>query len=144
MRLIVLVLSCCGFVLAHANLKSSTPAEDSRLRTAPLQVVLNMVEPVEMRVSTFKVYRLNAATDKLGNFKYLNAQARPLFNKVLRLRGDEAQRADSGVLTRTRTARQVVLALKAGLKPGAYSVMWQVLSVDGHRTAGWIVFVYRP
>ena len=103
-----------------------------------------MVEPVEMRVSTFKVYPLNVPTDKLGNFKYLNAQARPLFNRALKLKGDEAQRSDSGILTKTRTARRVVLGLKPALKPGAYCVMWQVLSVDGHRTAGWIVFVYQP
>ena len=103
-----------------------------------------MVEPVEMRVSTFKVYPLKVPADKLSNFKYLNAQARPLFNRVLRVKGDEAQRSDSGVLTKTRTARQVILRLKPTLEPGAYCVMWQVLSVDGHRTAGWIVFVYQP
>jgi hypothetical protein len=144
MRIILLALTLSSFVLAHANLRSSIPAEDTRVRTLPKQIVLNMIEPVEVRVSTFKVYPLSVPADKLSNFKYLNAQARPLFNRVLRLRGDEAQRADSGVLTTTRTSRQVVVGLKPGLKEGAYAVMWQVLSVDGHRTAGWIVYVYKP
>jgi methionine-rich copper-binding protein CopC len=65
---------------------------------------------------------------------------------VLPLRDDQgrAERIDAGLKTQGRTAENVTISLKPGLKPGAYVVMWRVLSVDTHTTSGFFVFVYQP
>jgi copper(I)-binding protein len=94
-----------------------------------------MEEPVEMRLSTFKVYPREATAQDLQSFQCLNALAKPLFDRVLRLKNDQPQRADSGLQTTTCTGKQVVIGLKPGLKAGASVVMWQVLSTDSHRTS---------
>ncbi|TMI77942.1 MAG: copper resistance protein CopC, partial [Bacillati bacterium ANGP1] len=54
-----------------------------------------------------------------------------------------ASRSDAGVANTTRTSGDIVLRLK-DLGPGAYVVMWRVLSVDTHTTQGSFVFVYTP
>jgi methionine-rich copper-binding protein CopC len=133
-----------GLALAHAGMVSSSPAEDAVLRAMPSRVTLNMQEPVELRLSTFKVYPLSATAADLSSPRRLNGLAEGLFRQALRARDDQARRADSGLQTGGRSSRQVVIGLKPGLKPGAYVVMWQVLSTDTHRTAGYYVFVYRP
>ena len=38
----------------------------------------------------------------------------------------------------------VTLRLKDGLEPGAYAVMWNVLSVDSHTIEGFLTFTYDP
>lgn len=58
-------------------------------------------------------------------------------------RGDEAARSDAGVANTTRTSTDIVVRLK-DLEPGAYVLMWRVLSVDTHTTQGSFVFVYTP
>ncbi|GEM85987.1 copper resistance CopC family protein [Meiothermus granaticius] len=137
---LMLATALVSSALAHAGLQSSTPAANSVLQSAPTQVVLNMEESVEMRLSTFKVYPLEATPQDLQSFRRLNALAEPLFERVLRLKNDQPQRADSGLKTTSRTGKQVVV----GLKAGAYVVMWQVLSTDSHRTSDYYVFVVRP
>ena len=133
-----------GLALAHAGLERSSPAENAVLRAAPVRVTLNMQEPVELRLSTFKVYPLTVAPADLTDLRRLNSLADSLFRRVLQTRNDQTQRADSGLKTAGRSAKQVVISLKSDLKPGAYVVMWQVLSTDSHRTSGFYVFIYKP
>ncbi|WP_081439952.1 copper resistance protein CopC [Meiothermus ruber] len=38
----------------------------------------------------------------------------------------------------------MVIALRPGLGPGVYVVLWRVLSVDSHTTQGFFVFVVEP
>lgn len=133
-----------GLALAHAGMVSSSPAENAVLRATPSRVTLNMREPVELRLSTFKVYPLAATAADLSSFRRLNGLADGLVGRVLRARDDQARRADSGLKTTGRSAKQVAIGLKPGLKAGAYVVMWQVLSIDSHRTTGFYVFVYKP
>ncbi|MDX2008521.1 MAG: copper resistance protein CopC [Meiothermus sp.] len=146
MKPIVLSLAALigGLALAHAGMVSSSPAQDAVLRAMPSQVTLNMQEPVELRLSTFKVYPLAATAADLSSFRRLNSLADGLVRRVLRARNDQTERADSGLQTTGRSAKQVVIGLKSGLKAGAYVVMWQVLSTDSHRTTGFYVFVYKP
>lgn len=56
-----------GLALAHAGMVSSSPAEDAVLRAMPSRVTLNMQEPVELRLSTFKVYPLSATAADLSS-----------------------------------------------------------------------------
>lgn len=51
---------------------------------------------------------------------------------------------DAGLKTQARTAENVLIALKPDLGPGAYVVLWRVLSVDSHTTQGFFVFVVEP
>ena len=49
-----------GPASAHAFLRVADPAEDSTVTTAPGEIRLAFTEPVEVRFSIFKVYRLDA------------------------------------------------------------------------------------
>ena len=139
-------LALAGAALSHAYLVNSTPKENALVRTPPAEVRLAFTEGVELRFSTFKVYALQAPQNALRDPRRLQELARPLVERVLSLRDDQgrAERVDTGLKTQGRTAENVSISLKPGLKPGAYVVMWRVLSVDTHTTSGFFVFVYQP
>lgn len=127
-------------VFAHAHLTLSIPTRDGTVSAAPLnEVRLRFSEAVETQSSMFKVYRLE--TDGVED---LNAAARDLVSKVIRLRNDQAQRADDGLVTTARTSPEIVIRMKPDLEPGTYVVMWRVLSIDTHTTEGFFVFHYEP
>ena len=126
---------------AHAFLNASTPGSDSAVGTAPKEVRLTYSEPVEIRFSTFKVYKVPAAPG--AEIRALQAAGGSLMAANLLKRGDEAARSDAGVANTTRTSADIVVRLK-DLEPGAYVVMWRVLSVDTHTTQGSFIFVYTP
>lgn len=139
-------LVLAGFALSHAYLVNSSPAENALLRTPPAEVRLGFTEGVELRLSVFKVYALEAPQNALRDPRRLQELARPLVDRVLPLRDDmsRAERMDVGLKNEGRTAENVTISLKPDLKPGAYVVMWRVLSVDTHTTSGFFVFVYQP
>lgn len=138
--LITTLLLACGLALAHAELESSSPAMNSTVKTAPPAVTIRFTEAVEVRLSTFKVYPLNAS----GNPDHLNSLAQTLLTQVIGLKGDEAKRADSGLRTTAKTSKSVTLNLKPNLRPGAYVVMWRNLATDGHTSSDFLVFTYKP
>jgi methionine-rich copper-binding protein CopC len=137
-------LALAGAALAHSYLKAASPAADTRVRQRPTEVRLSFDEPIEARFSTFKVYRLEAPAEALSDFKRLRALAVTLFNQALKRKDDEEARADSGLKNTPRSTKEVVIGLKEGLKPGAYVVMWQLLSADSHVMSDFYVFVYQP
>ena len=126
---------------AHAFLNASVPTSDSTVSTPPKEIKLSYSEPVEIRFSTFKVYKLSAAAG--SDLRALHAAAADLVSTDLLKRGDEAARSDAGVANTTRTSTDIIVRLK-DLEPGAYVLMWRVLSVDTHTTQGSFVFVYSP
>jgi methionine-rich copper-binding protein CopC len=138
----VLVLIGIGPAAGHAYLKAADPAEDSVVRALPREVRLTFTEPLEIRFSILKVYRLDAAPE--WDRRRLNAAAGTLTSAVLQRRGDEADRADAGVTTAARTSAQIAVRLRPDLAPGPYVVMWRVLSVDTHTTQGFYVFTFAP
>ncbi|MCX7601659.1 MAG: copper resistance protein CopC, partial [Meiothermus sp.] len=109
-----------GMALAHAEYRSSTPASGATLKAAPKTVVIHFSEAVEVRLSTFKVYPLQAPPEAWGSSTRLRRLAQPLVRQVLSLRGDASRRVDAGVTTTARTSKTVTLSLKPGLQPGAY------------------------
>ncbi|MBB6096857.1 hypothetical protein HNR42_000269 [Deinobacterium chartae] len=137
-HLILLAALVFPVALAHSELESATPAEGSRV-AAPREVKLRFSEEVELKFSTFKVYPVGVT----GSVQRVNAAAGMLKAQHLNRRDDASQRADLGVSEKARTAREVTLPLKQNLTPGAYVVMWKVLSVDTHTTEGFYVFNVR-
>ncbi|GIW32030.1 MAG: hypothetical protein KatS3mg071_2204 [Meiothermus sp.] len=144
MRWYVGLLLLVAPVFAHAEYRSSTPPANATLRTMPRSVTINFSEAVEVRLSSFKVYPLEAPPEALGNFTQLRRRARSLVQQVLPLRNDATRRVDAGVSTTARTSKSVTVLLKPGLQPGAYVVMWKNLGVDGHTETDFFVFVYKP
>jgi copper resistance protein C len=126
---------------AHAFLNASVPGADSTVATPLTEVKLTYSEPVEIRFSIFKVYRLNAAPG--ADLPALHAAAEPLVAADLLKRGDEADRSDAGVANTTRSSADIVVRLKE-LVPGTYVLMWRALSVDTHTTQGSFIFIYAP
>jgi hypothetical protein len=129
-----------GTATGHAYLKLSDPAEDGTVAVLPQAVRLVFTEPVEVRFSVFKVYRVDA--DPEWDLRRINAVAGALVSRVLALRGDEADRADAGLQTGDRTTTDVTIRLRPDLQRGPYAVMWRVLSIDTHTTQGFYVFVF--
>ena len=130
--------------LAHAELKSSIPKAGSTIKEMPTAVQILFTEAVEVKLSTFKVYRLQASPEALQNPAQVRTLARRLFNQVLLSKNDAAKRWDNELKTLARTSRSITLGLKPNLKAGTYVVMWQNLSTDGHREKGFFVFSFTP
>jgi hypothetical protein len=139
----ILFLALLGVALAHADGVSSTPKAGERLKEAPGEVQIVFDEAVELSVSVFKVYRLEATPEQLANERRLRILADELVGQVLSLKDDAVQRSDSGHKSKARTSKEITLGLKA-LTPGAYVVMWRVLSVDSHISSAHFVFVVEP
>lgn len=139
---VALALIFAGAAAGHAYLRTSDPAEDSTVLSLPQSVRLVFTEPVEVRFSIFKVYPVDA--DPSWYTRRLNAAAGALVSQTLQRRGDEAERADTGVDAAARTTNEVVMRLRPDLRPGPYVVMWRVLSIDTHTTQGFYVFTYQP
>jgi copper resistance protein C len=139
----LIVLACAGGPAAHAHafLNSSAPAADSTVSSAPREIKLSYSEPVEIRFSIFKLYKIEAASG--SDLHALHTAADALVSADLLKRGDDAARADAGVANTGRSSTDIVLRLK-DLQPGAYVLMWRALSVDTHTTQGSFVFVYAP
>lgn len=143
-RILLLLFVLMGMALAHAEYRNSTPAANSTVKSMPQTVVIHFSAAVEVRLSTFKVYALEAPPEAWGSSARLRRLAGPLVRQVLPLKNDAARRVDAGVATTARTSKTITLALKPGLKPGAYVVMWKNLGVDGHPETDYFVFVYKP
>lgn len=128
---------------AHAFLNASTPGADSIVTTPIKEVKLSYSEPVVIRFSIFKVYKVNVNAALGADMRALHAAADSLVAAALLKRGDDAARSDAGLANTTRTSSDIVVRLR-DLEPGAYVVMWRVLSVDTHTTQGSFIFVYAP
>ena len=100
--------------LAHAHLDHAQPAAGTKLTQTPSEVSLWFTEAVEPAFSSIVVNDAKGAAVQDG----------------------KAQ-GDAG------NAAVLKVKLKA-LPPGAYKVMWKVLSVDTHRSQGTFTFTVAP
>ena len=99
-----------GLALAHSGLERAEPPVESKLKRPPSEVKLYFTERLEPAYSTIRVEDDNGA---------------------------QVDRQDSHVDPSNS------LVLRATLQPlehGAYTVIWRVLSVDGHVTEGRFTF----
>ena len=79
-----------------------------------------------------------------GSHGALDAAAETLMADVIGVKDDAEVRADTGVTPSSGQSETVTLPLKSDLAPGAYAVMWKVLSVDSHAIEGFLTFTYEP
>ena len=103
-----------GGAFAHAHLKSSDPAADGTVATAPSRVAIVFTEGVEAALSGIEV------TDSSG------------------------QRIDDGAAHLVDgDAKHLAVALKPA-KAGTVSVKWHATSIDTHKTSGTFSFTVKP
>jgi copper resistance protein C len=92
--------------LAHAKLKTASPAADAVATTAPSEVALDFSEEVEPKFSGIEVSDAQGARLDMGD-----------------------------VHVAPDNAKHLVVGLKP-LKPGVYKVNWHVTSTDTHKSKG--------
>lgn len=74
----------------------------------------------------------------------LDAAAEALVAEALPAQDDFGERLAVATRPEAGATDRVVLTLAEELQPGAYVVMWRVLSADGHSREGFLTFVYLP
>jgi methionine-rich copper-binding protein CopC len=144
-KLIHLILSSIsvlglGVALAHAELSKMTPKDGGTIKLWPKEIVLEFSEPLETSVSTFKLYRLNAAK----TMKAAQDEAETLALTVINLKNDTEKRSDLGLSQTSGVAAKVRLLLKPKQPAGFYAVIWRLTSTDTHTTSNTAVFWYKP
>ena len=100
--------------LAHAHLKSATPAAGTTVTIAPTELDLIFTEGVNLKFTGLKVTGPNKAPIKTGE----------------------------AMLTGGDT--NLAVPLEGTLAPGLYTVAWHALSTDGHKTNGTYSFTLKP
>jgi methionine-rich copper-binding protein CopC len=103
-------MSGAGAALAHAQLKTATPAVGGEVTEAPSEVTLNFSEKLEASFSTAVV------RDAVGK---------------------RVNKADAQLDKADRTIMRVGLD---ALTPGIYIVEWRALTADTHKTEGAFIF----
>jgi len=132
--LVLLLLLTFQSALAHASLETSTPA-DGAIISAPQEIVLTFVEPIETMFSVFELHQLEVAADASHE---LRAQAADTaMTQAFNMNATSLRATE--MLTSGQSAT-VTLTL-SDLDPGSYTLMWRVLSVDSHPSQGFITFV---
>jgi copper resistance protein C len=104
---LLLSLGLTGPVLAHAHLISATPADNAMAMPAPTELRLKFSERLELKFTKVKVTGPAKEAVETGPEKL-----DPNDNTVL------------------------IVPLTATLPDGKYTVNWQAVSVDGHKTEG--------
>lgn len=103
------------FAWAHAHLKQAAPADKAVVATAPASVTASFSEGLEPAFSSLTL--LDAAGKPAATAKAAPAP------------GDD---------------KTLVLPVPKDLPAGAYTVKWQALSKDGHKTDGAWTFTVKP
>ena len=114
--LMVLTLAAgTGTALAHAFPVKELPAANAVLKTSPARVSITFTEAVNKHFSGITV------------------------------RAASGKPADNGHVVRDPHDDKVLsVGLKQPLAPGAYTVIWHALAMDGHRTHGRYRFTETP
>jgi copper resistance protein C len=103
----------CGLALAHAKLRTSSPADGAAVASSPAELRLQYNEPVETAMSTVKLTGPGEAAVTLD--------------------------AVAGDPTDDKTLIQRLPRLPAG----DYRVQWTTMGRDGHHTQGEIRFAVK-
>ena len=103
----LLLLGAGGAALAHAKLVSSSPAANVTVSPPPISLTLKFSESIEIKFAQVKLSDASGAAVATGS---------PIQDP-----------ADQGVL---------IVRLAAPLADGRYTVSWQVVAADGHKTKG--------
>lgn len=116
--LVALVAGLAATAFGHAHLSRSEPAANAELSVVPQAICLWFTEPIEKALSRIEV------KDATGN-------------RVDDLAKWRASEESKGV------GDSIAIPL-GPIGPGEYTVSWQVLSIDTHRSSGEYRFVVLP
>jgi copper resistance protein C len=111
---LTMLLFMTGAALAHAHLRHSAPAAGTTVHGSPSEVKLWFTEEVEPAYSTIKIMGAD---------------------------GKQVDKQDTSVDPGDAKILKVSLP---SLSPGTYTVIWQVTSVDTHKTDGKFTFKVTP
>lgn len=100
-------LAFAGPAFAHAHLASATPPANGNAAQAPSQLTLSFTEDVNLAFTNAKVTGPDGKAITTGKEKL-----------------------------KPSSDRTLVVPLSSPLNPGTYTVKWQALSKDGHKTHG--------
>lgn len=100
--------------LAHAHLRRSQPVAGSTVHGSPSEVKLWFSEAVE-----------------------------PAFS-VIKITGNNGKEVDKGDTSVDPGDHKILKVSLSSLSPGTYTVIWQVTSVDTHKTEGKFTFKVVP
>jgi methionine-rich copper-binding protein CopC len=109
-----MTIALAGQAVAHAHLKTSTPAADSTVKQAPSVLDLSFTESLNLKFSGATVTGPEKKTIKTGSAALAE--------------GDKT----------------LTIPVSDQLAPGKYTVKWRVLSNDGHKTNGSYSFTVAP
>lgn len=123
--LVLLALGTLSPAVAHTEVTSVTLVASPASQRS---VLLRFSEPVELRLSTFRVMAIPAGKTPADAAKM-----------ALALRADAPELVNVPLTARNVAAR-LTLPLRSGLKSGAYVIAWKTLSDDGHPVTGQRVF----
>jgi methionine-rich copper-binding protein CopC len=135
-------------VLAHSNVKASTPKDHAHVKIMPKTVSLTFDEALETKLSSFKViYAPMESMMKNGkpiSGSAMDDVAEKIANAAINFETNARNRVDAGYAPGTPAqTKTVTLALKPDMsKPGVYVVAFRVTSVDTHVEKGFIHFHY--
>ena len=110
----LICLGLAGPAFGHADLKSATPAEGSTVAMPPTEVDLKFSEDLNLRFSGVTITGPNKTTVPVG----------------------EAMLMDGNTT--------LMVPISGPLGAGTYTVVWHVLSADGHKTHGSYTFTLKP
>ncbi|MGP4011155.1 copper resistance CopC/CopD family protein [Streptomyces sp. 4N124] len=106
-----LLLAGAGPAAAHAKLRSTDPAAETVLKSAPTQVTMTFTEAMTLAEDSIKVYAPDGSRVDTGTTAHVGSD--------------------------TATAR---VALQSGLVDGTYTVSWRAVSADSHPIGEAFVF----
>jgi methionine-rich copper-binding protein CopC len=101
--------------LAHAHLKTASPADHATVAAAMPSVRLEFSEEIELKFSGVKIAGPNKSTVTTGPATHGSG-------------GDAV----------------LEVPVTGPLAPGAYTLEWHILSKDGHKTKGSHTFTVKP
>jgi copper resistance protein C len=110
-----LSLAFAGEALAHAHLKSATPATDGTVKVSPTELDLKFSEGLNIKFTGVKLIGADKKEIPTGDAKL-----------------------------GTSDDTMLIVPIAGTLAPGAYSVEWHALSTDGHKTTGSYGFTIKP
>lgn len=129
----ILTALLLSVALSHSEPFETTPANGAGVKVMPKSVRITFGEAIEGAFSSFKVYVYTAEVTK--------AKLQAFAKSKIGLKDDAAARVDAGA-NLSGTTKTVNIALKTGLKPGVYVVIWRVLGVDTHTVEAYSYFRY--
>ncbi|SRR5579883_2966793 len=112
---LLLSIACAGPAAAHPALTDSEPKAGAVITASPRAVSLHFNEALIAKFSGLVIKNTDGQTLEIAT-----------------------------ATTTSNDAKQLIIALKTPLPPGAYTVEWHAVSVDTHRVKGSYSFTVAP